>query len=32
VALRLFDESFFTPSDVVEYVILLVDYTRSRRS
>jgi len=27
VALRLFDESLFTPSDVVEYVILLVDYT-----
>ncbi len=27
VALRLFGESWFTPSDVVEYVILLVDYT-----
>ena len=27
VALRLFDESFFTPSDVVEYAILVVDYT-----
>jgi hypothetical protein len=27
VALRLFDESLFTPSDAVEYAILVVDYT-----
>ena len=27
VALRLFDQSFFAPSDAVEYAILVVDYT-----